>query len=249
LFITLLQKPNTRVGWLYGIVAALGLYAHLTMAFVVMAHVILWWWQLRKERGAERMRHLRTAALAFGVAGVVAGLLYLPMAEQVYAVLSGPRPATAAVATPKWAALEMLRGLRVGFGTVGVLAALGLVALGGVSYLRKNLLAACLFVLPGVLSAGVMLVAGMSIRPRFFFSLLGFGLLMLVRGAMECASLIQKRSTNDGHRVNLMKTFHKDRHEEEHGDSREHDGRARVARAASWGGGSGSGPFDVADVR
>ena len=44
-----------------------------------------------------------------------------------------------------------------------------------------------------------------------------------------CRAVSLYGSPRDGHRVNLMKTFHKDRHEEEHGGSPEHDGPARVA--------------------
>jgi mannosyltransferase len=201
LFVRLLQGSRPRTAVAYGIVVGLGTYTHLTMAFVVVAHVIIWGWQFRREPVAvERSRHLRTASLALGVGGVVAGLLYLPMAEQLYAVLSGPRPATAAVATPRWAVLETLRGLRVGFGTVGLLGALALVALGVLGYLRKNPIAAFLLLLPGAISVGVMLVAGMSIRPRFFFSFLGFGLLMLVRGAIDGGSVLQRWTRSDDRR-------------------------------------------------
>ena len=71
-----------------------------------------------------------------------------------------------------------------GFGTIGVLAVLLLIALGALDYLRTRAEVAFLFALPGATLLLALLVMGGSIRPRFFFPLLGFGLLMLVRGAM-----------------------------------------------------------------
>jgi len=137
----------------------------------------------------------------------VAAALYLPMAQRVYAVLSGPRPATASIATPKWAVREAVRGLRIGVGAVGIAAALALVGLGGLDYLRKKPLVAFVFTLPGALGLGVMIVAGMSIRPRFFFSLLGFGVLMLVHGAMTAGDLVSRSLFGAGSRRRLGVAF------------------------------------------
>jgi hypothetical protein len=93
------------------------------------------------------------------------------------------------VATPSWAVLEVLKGLRVGLGALGVLLALGLIATGGVSYAREKPLVAALFLSPMLTTLGGILAMGVPMRPRFFFLLLGFGLLMLARGAMEVGRL------------------------------------------------------------
>jgi mannosyltransferase len=187
LLVRLIERPRAGLAVAYGLFVALGFYTHLTMGFVAVVHASVWGTRAWSESAsATRRLQFRTLFLAIAVAGVLSALMYLPMARQIYTLLSGPRPATSVVATPKWAALEALRGLRVGFGTVGVLAALGLFAVGALSYARKRPVAAALFVLPGVVTALVMLAGRLTLRPRFFFSFLGFGLLILVRGAIEC---------------------------------------------------------------
>lgn len=208
LFVRLLRAPRTTTAIAYGIAGGLGIYTHLTMGFVVVAHVIVWIWQIGRSRVVhERPRHIRTAWLALGTVGLLTVLLYLPMADQVFTVLSGPRPATAKVATPTWAALEALRGLRIGFGAVGVLLALGLLVAGTISHWRSNPLTVVLFVLPGAITAAVLVVGGGSIRPRFFFSFIGFGLLMLVRGAIECGGMLQRRIGLERRRLDLAATI------------------------------------------
>lgn len=194
LLLRLLERPSQRLAIAYGVGVGLGVYTHLTMTFVAAAHGIVWGRQVSREPTSfGRSQHVRTALLAFGVAALLGGLLYLPTAAQVYGVFTGPRPAAAAVATPRWAALEILRGLRVGFGTLGLLAALALLMLGAVSYLRRTPVAALLFLLPGVVTAVGIVVMRAPIRPRFFLLLLGFGLLMLVRGAMEFGRFLFRR--------------------------------------------------------
>jgi hypothetical protein len=162
------------------------------MVFVVAAHAIVWGWHARKDVAVGASVHLRTACLALGVAGVVAAVLYLPMARQVFDVLGGPRPATASVATPRWAVQEAIRGLQVGYGTVGLFGVLGLLGVGAISYWRRDAAIVSIFLLPGVISAAVIFFVGGSIRPRFFFSFLGFGLLLLVRGSMAVGSALQR---------------------------------------------------------
>jgi mannosyltransferase len=194
LLIKLLERPRFPAAAAYSLVVALGCYTHLTMGFVAVSHAIVCIRQAWCQPASVRRRLLvQTALVAMILTGVFAALLYLPMAEQIYAVLSGPRPATSAVATPKWAAVEALRGLRVGFGTVGVVAAVVLLTIGAASYSKRSPVVAFLFMSPGVLTAVVMLAGGLTIRPRFFFSLLGFGLLMLVRGGVECGASVERR--------------------------------------------------------
>lgn len=192
LLVRLLECPRRRLALCYGVAVGLGIYAHLTMAFVVAAHFLVWSWEgWRPRAGTARAEHVATALLALGTAALLAALLYVPMLGQVYRFFSGPSQATAAVATSQWAALELLRGLRVGFGTVGVAAALGLLVAGGLSYLRRDPLLIAIFTLPGALTGAAMVVLHAPIRPRFFFMFIGFGLLILVRGAMDLGRFVQ----------------------------------------------------------
>jgi hypothetical protein len=120
----------------------------------------------------------------------VAAVLYLPLIRQIYAFLDKGEPASVAVATPSWAALEVIKGLRVGFGAVGLLAVAAVVLLGLVSYWRQTPLRALAFTLPVAVTGAGMIVMHAPLRPRFFFSLLGFALLFIVRGAFEAGNVL-----------------------------------------------------------
>ncbi len=190
--IRLWRVPGPRLAAAYGIVAALGVYTHLTMALVIAAHAIVWLLR-RPEPASSAGGHFKYFSLALVIAGGLSAVLYVPMLGQVLQYLGRPAPAATAVATPTWAVAEALKGLRVGLGTVGVLAAAGLALVGLGSFARQNRTTVLLFVTPGVVTlAGVMLMRA-PIRPRFFFSFLGFALLLLVRGAMEAGAYVDRR--------------------------------------------------------
>lgn len=190
--VVLMRRPRRWLAVSYALAVGLGTYTHLTMAFTAAAHACVWAVAIaRQPRGAERTVQIHTALLALGGAAALAVALYVPMAAQLGEFFSGAHQRTAGVATPKWAVVELLRGLRIGFGTLGPIAVGTLALAGAVSYLRRRPLALSLFVLPGVLSGLTILVLGAATRPRFFFFLLGFALILVVRGAMECRRLAE----------------------------------------------------------
>jgi hypothetical protein len=155
--------------------------------FTLLATGILW------QGGTdERRRQWRALLTAAVVSAAVAGALYAPTLGQVMEFFSRPSPPAAEVATPKWAVLEAVRGLQIGFGLIGVLCALVLAMVGGFSYLRRSPLVAFLFVLAGPITVAATVLLGSPLRPRFFFSLAGFGVLILIRGAMETGRAVQR---------------------------------------------------------
>jgi hypothetical protein len=170
----------------YAVAASLGAYTHLTMMFLVASHGLIcagaaladW----KKGLGVAKWR---PAAQAFILTGGLTLLLYAPIAMQVRSFFVN-RPSTMrAVSTPRWAVWEALRGLTLGLGTEGVLMAAALiVACGAWSYYRQNRLVFMLFALPGACTAiGAVLARG-TMYPRFYFFLIGFAVLILVRGLM-----------------------------------------------------------------
>ena len=90
--------------------------------------------------------------------------------------------------TPRWALVEAWNGLQRGLGGQGLVAVpvlLGAALITGCglwSYLRQNRFVFLLFVLPGLVTLGGALAVRGTMYPRFFFFLLGFGLLVLARG-------------------------------------------------------------------
>ena len=184
------RSGRPRYFVLYGIVAALGVYTHLTMVLMVVAHAAVMaadgWWS-----GVDR-RRLMLGAAGIAIAGAVSIAFYAPMAKAVVAFFSGPSPEAANVATPVWAIKETLKGLRLGLGAIGALSALLLFAAGLWSFWKQDRFATGLFVVPGVATAAALLVLHSPIRPRFFFFLSGFAVLLVVRGTtVAVASLVR----------------------------------------------------------
>jgi len=191
LCVSMLRRPRPGPAMAYAVAMALGSYTHLTMAFTAVAQACVWTAVIvRTPRGAERDAQVRAALLALGGAAALSIILYLPMVGQVREFFSGTHQRTAGVATPAWAIVELLRGLRIGFGTLGPLALAALAAIGAISYLRRDRIAFALFVLPGVISAAVIVLIGAAMRPRFFFPLLGFALIFVVRGAFYATEVV-----------------------------------------------------------
>ena len=194
LLLRVLRHGRTRDAVWYGVAAALGVYAHLTLVFLVISHALLCAAALAAPAIEPSVRaRWRLAATAFVLAGVFTFLLYSPVLldlKQFFVDETKP----AAVATPRWALLELIRGLRIGLGAgLGAVAAALLLAAGLWSYVRRTPFVAGLFVLPGVVTIAATVGMGRPIFPRFMFFLIGFGLLILVRGALEMARWIAPR--------------------------------------------------------
>jgi 4-amino-4-deoxy-L-arabinose transferase-like glycosyltransferase len=170
----------------YGVATALGVYAHLTMVFLIVSHAILCLAAgLMPGQTATRRRRWRVIALAFVLAGTCTLLLYAPVLLDVKQFFVD-RPSEQAVATPKWAVVELLRGLQIGLGAAVGAVASGVLLFAGVwSYVRQSPFVAGVFVLPGVVTVAAALAIGRPMFPRFLFFLIAFGLLIIVRGALE----------------------------------------------------------------
>jgi mannosyltransferase len=179
---------------LYAIVAALGVYAHLTMVFLVVSHAILCAIPLGLPGpGAERWRRWRLPAMGFALAAVFTLLLYSPMLLDVQRFFV-KKPSPAEVATPKWAVGAMLRGLQIGVGSlVGVLVAAAMLLTGLVSYFKQSRFLAGLFVLPGVITVAAAIALHRPIFPRFLFFLVGFAILIIVRGGLEVGRILGRQ--------------------------------------------------------
>jgi len=194
---------SRRVNWvIYAVTAALGTYTHLTMVFVVISHAAICAWLLLfpPKAGDYRLANWKLPAMAMTLAGVFTLLLYAPVVLQVQQYFSRPSK-LARVSTPAWAFWEILRGLRIGLGTEAVVVVAGaLFAAGLVSYWRQSEVAAALLVLPGLVTAAGAVLARGTMYPRFYFYLLGFGLLILVRGAMVTAAALAHRISREAQR-------------------------------------------------
>ena len=167
----------------YAIAAALGAYTHLAMMFLIASHALIgaagalsdW----RRGRSLKRWKMPLEALLLTGGSTL---LFYAPILLQVQKFFMKGPSGMKAVSNPHWAMWEAIRGLTAGLGTVGVLGAAAIVlACGAWSYLKQDRVVFACLVLPGILTLGSVAVRG-TMYPRFFFSLIGFAILILVRG-------------------------------------------------------------------
>jgi hypothetical protein len=188
-------RTSKRSTWVaYAAVAALGTYTHLTMVFVVMSHAAICAWLLlfAAEKEDYRPADWKLPATGIALAGVFTLVLYAPVIFQVRQYFARPSNLQG-ISTPSWAFWETLRGLRIGFGAEALVAVAGmLVAAGLVSYWRQSRVVVAVFVLPGLATAAGAVLARGTMYPRFYFYLLGFALLILVRGSMVTAAALAK---------------------------------------------------------
>jgi hypothetical protein len=197
LFLRNLQQNRLPLWVGYALIMALGIYTHLTMAFVLLSHLMVFVWQFYsdKKKWSSAWVYLKIPFLGFGLTGLLTLLLYAPILPQMVAHFGGGGTIPSQWTDIFWAISEAIRGLKVGFAR-GVLGILGLLIAGffftcGLwSYAKENLMVFALLVLPGLLGAIPLTLLEHNIWPRFFFYTLGFILLIAVRGAMVVGKLI-----------------------------------------------------------
>jgi uncharacterized membrane protein len=196
LLLRALDAPSAGRWGAYAVVAALGVYTHMTMVFLVVAHTLVALPTL--FAGREKRRGRTLAWLGLGGATLLTLLLYLPILDDLTAYFLAEDTSLPVTATTASALEEAADGLAAGLaakalsaaGVAGVrpvasLAAIVVVAalaVGAVSFLRSDRRALLLFVAPAALIVVISLTTRDMLRPRYVFLLIGFGLLVLVRG-------------------------------------------------------------------
>lgn len=185
--------------WLgYALAIWLGLLVHMTMAFVMAAHGLLYFILLLYAIWRRQPGGSPGLEVAAGWKPIAAWLLCGSLTLQAYALLmpdflgrgfhevSLPSEWT----NPLWVITESIRNLKVGFsGTAVIVGGGALVAIGWLGIFRRSFRAGLLMVLPAVLAGATMLALGHNLWPRFFFFSMGFALLIVVHGAIAAPSL------------------------------------------------------------
>ncbi|HTL05025.1 MAG TPA: glycosyltransferase family 39 protein [Gemmatimonadales bacterium] len=195
--LALLRLLDEKTGWGavagYGLCAGLAVYIHPTAVLLAVAHAILLAWTWWRVRTTNRWLGRRAVA-ALGCAAGVSLLLYAPMLGQVVTTLTGRNPHGAATAwqSPLWFVVESLRGLAGGLpgGWAGVAAAALVLLAGLLALWRQRPLLVALFLLPGLLTAVVLVLVHQNFWPRFFFFSAGFAVLVALRGGFVLAQLL-----------------------------------------------------------
>lgn len=195
-FFLLRGLRDNKLGWhiAYGWAAALGLYTHLTMGFVLVAQLLASMGSqlvTQPNGGRLKMRHI---AIGFTFAAGISLILYSPalmQIDQAWERTSSDKQVM--IATFDWAFWETLNNMTTGLGIWGAFLGYLLLAAGFWSYLKQSRLVFSLMILPGLLTMVGVFILQSPIRPRFFFLLIGFGLLMIVRGAMLAADWVSHK--------------------------------------------------------
>jgi mannosyltransferase len=191
-FLILGFKKNDYRYWLgYAISAALGMYTHLTMGFVIAGQFISFLIRLfdRKWQG----RHAKWIAflVGFGGAGLLTFLLYIPVLGDIQDAMRRTLTGVAEMwNSPLWTLNELFRGLSIGYsGGLIVLAALVVFIIGVIDYSRKNRIVVELLIFGPAIGALLTISLGHPLWPRFFFFAFGFVALVVIRGATRSVRL------------------------------------------------------------
>jgi mannosyltransferase len=170
---------------LYAVTAALGVYTHMAMLFVMTGQALVYLGTMWTRRGQSWPARWDGVLLGFPLAGLLILQLYVIVSPQVLSGIANESSVVPAWRNPVWALLEVFQGARIGFSgsAVGV-AALTICAIGLFSFARTSPAVVTLLVAPVALCAAVVIASGHHVWPRFFFFASGFAVLIVVRGAM-----------------------------------------------------------------
>jgi hypothetical protein len=189
-FVRALDGGRPRLWSRYGVLVAAGMFTHLTMVFVTAGHFAVYAGRVVSTRfsGAPGARPLLAG---FGLAACLTLALHALTLPQIVG------PALADVSnvpvwqSPLWTVRELLHGFRLGLGGGVVVGLAGAVLVAGlIGYLRDRPVVAWLLVLPAALGSIVMIGLGHPTWPRFYFFVMGFGILVVVRGLFVAARSI-----------------------------------------------------------
>jgi 4-amino-4-deoxy-L-arabinose transferase-like glycosyltransferase len=198
--VSALESRALKPWAVYGVIAGLGVYTHLTYVFVAAGHGIAVLLAVFQRRGGGDQVRIAGAISAYVIGASIALLLYAPMLGKLIDFFLTQKSQLQGVSTPGWALSEGLRVLALGFGILGAVGAVVLLACAAIgvaglaSYMRRQSVVAMLLVLPAI----VMLTGALTLRgtmyPRFFFALIGPALLVWMRGLFVVADWIAGRA-------------------------------------------------------
>jgi uncharacterized membrane protein len=179
--------------WLwYAVFAALGVYVHMTMLFMVFGHFLIFLW----HRLGSKEIHWRAVASEFLAGFCMAGLLTLTLYALVLPQLLGGTYMQGVETTietwtnPIWTIIEVFRNLQIGFaGSLVAVIACIIFTIGLYRFYHDDSLVIQLFIIPTAVTVCVILVLGHPLFPRTFFFLMGLGVMIVIRGTMALGQI------------------------------------------------------------
>jgi hypothetical protein len=199
LWIEALPRNQWRWWVAYAVSVALGMWLHLTMAFIPLVHGLTWLILLVRSFTAARRQAAPEMASrwqpigALVLSGTITLQLYALSLPEFLRIGFHEESKDSSWTNPLWLVAETFRGLQSGYVGIALLVvAAGIIgaALGLRSIARRNWVAALSMVLPGLLLGAMIVLLRHNLWPRFFFFCAGFAILIAVRGTFEVAQLL-----------------------------------------------------------
>ncbi len=180
-----IRHGSPRKWLLYSLAVGLGAFTHLTMGLVALAHFAIWAAALFRAT-PYRWNGLFYGFIPVGLLTFQAYALVLPSVVGGALLNSGLQGPDTEWTNPLWALMEIVNAVQVGFaGGVVALVAVAIFGVGLLDFLRtRSPAVAALFLIPVVVGFAAMTSIGYTLFPRFFFFGMGFGIIILIRGAM-----------------------------------------------------------------
>ncbi len=193
-FLRGLREGRLRLWLLYAAAAALGIYTHMTMIFVIIGQFVVYLIALVNRHREALPSGWQGLFFGFGGAGLFTLLLLAPALPQIlYGGSLGEVSTVSVWKHPLWTLLEIIRGIEIGFaGGVFAFGALAVFGAGMWNFARTKPAVIGLFLIPVILCAAVVIALGHHLWPRFFFFAFGFGVLIAVRGAVVLGRWLAK---------------------------------------------------------
>jgi hypothetical protein len=167
----------------YTLASVVGVYAHLTMGFVIAGQglAIAGAWLVERRSAALRAQVLPWLWTWLSVA-LLSAAVYAPFAPRLLQIAAAPPAAAAQVATAGWSAREAVELMLAGSGWPAFLAGSLFGTVGAFAVLRRRPAVLAVLVVPAVVTAAGILALGRPMRPRFFFFLSGAVAVLVAHG-------------------------------------------------------------------
>ena len=197
-FVAGLERPRPSTWTGYGLCFAAAMYTHLSAAFFLIAHAVVYGVLLMRR--PAQLRHPRVATAlplyGFGLGAVVSLALYAPLVMTIAGTLGrvAARSAAGASTMPEWNdPARTLAEIAGSFGELGILtpvalaAGVVLVVLGAAAMVRRAPLLVAVYAVHVPLSLLLLWGLGFRIWPRYFFVDIGFVFTCAAAGIAACS--------------------------------------------------------------
>lgn len=194
LWLVALPRTDWRIWLAFALTVALGMWVHMTMAFVAAAmglsYLILLAHSIRTG-ATDRLASRWHALAALALSGTLTLQLYALGLPEFLSHGLHEVSLKSEWTNPLWLVTETIKGLHLGFaGSVVLLGGAVVLAAGCWSAFRQNWVVPFIAIVPGVVLCGTMIALKHNLWPRFVFFAAGFGIFFVIHGVMYASKLL-----------------------------------------------------------